>query len=300
MAKSLEESKKILADNFAKLQKVYMDKYKKEFLKSEDFKMFFPCREEFDKIIEWNNNASFRDDLVDITGFYELCLGCSGNADIIVLGANPGAGDFDIPKKEKEFTDFFQEMEQRKEAEKKGLFYPFYSIEAMRKRFWFPARLIFGIGARSKFPSDNAEKNGILSKFISTIDEATQYADRICSIELVPYHTVDFKHGQKLIEKFGLIERVLAPVRNAMSNRKIILLPYGTTRDAWFQYLPELKNYEFAYTTHKGLNDKNAEQGGSLNIDKLRLWKNIDKPRTADENCAAIFDRLKELWLEKI
>ncbi|MBO7329238.1 MAG: hypothetical protein J6W00_10765 [Lentisphaeria bacterium] len=304
---SLEESKRILQQNFDKLQKEYRRKFNIDFIGSEDFKLFFPSKDEFDKIVTWNNNVKDRNDLIDITGFYELCLGSPENADIIVLGENPGAGGFDRLKSDQEFEELFEEMSLRKDAESQGCFFPLYNESAMKFRPWFPARLIFGIGVIDngngiKLPDENRnEKRGILSKFIRRTAEASKFAKKICSIELVPYHTADFAHGENLIPVFGMEERVLTPVRNAMKKGKIILFPYSSAyKDVWVKYIPELKNYDFAYTTHRLEGKKTAEAVGSMRIDKLRHVKNIKKERAANENCDAIFKRLEELGWVKI
>ena len=298
---SLEESKRILQRNFDKLQEKYRNKFKIDFIGSEDFKLFFPSKDEFEKIVTWNNNVKDRSDLIDITGFYELCLGNPENADIIVLGKNPGAGGFDRLKSDQEFEELFEEMSLRKDIESKGCFFPLYNEDAMGFRPWFPGRLIFGIGVTRRLPDENRdEKRGILSKFIRRTAEASKFANKICSIDLVPYHTADFEHGENLIQVFGMVEQVLTPVRNAMKKRKIILFPYSTTYDKWVKYIPELENYDFAYTTHRLEGQSVADSHGSMHIDRLRHVKNIKKERAANENCDAIFKRLKELGWEKI
>ena len=298
---SVEESKKIIYENFKKLQTAYRAKYKKDFLESEDFKMFFSSKDAYEKIIEWNKKAENRNDLIDITGFYELCLGNPENADIVILGKNPGAGQFDRLKNDSELVELFREMDLRKIS--KDRFFPLHSFEAMMYRPWFPVRLIFGKHS-DNLPDDEEGKNGILSKFINSVHDACKYAGRICSLELVPYHTATFEAGEHLIEIFGMVQQVLEPVRNAMAKEKIILIPYSSTVDKWCRYLPELKRYKYTYTTHRNMEQqiegKNADPWGSLNIDKLRHVGNIKTPRTADENCDALFERLIELGWEKI
>ena len=298
---SVEESKKIINENFKKLQTAYRAEYKKDFLESEDFKMFFSSKDAFEKIIAWNKKAENRDDLIDITGFYELCLGNPENADIVILGKNPGAGQLDRLKNDSELVELFREMNLRKIS--KDRFFPLHSFEAMMYRPWFPARLIFGKHSKN-LPDDEEGKNGILSKFINSVHDACKYAGRICSLELVPYHTANFDAGERLIEIFGMVSQVLEPVRNAMAKEKIILIPYSTAVDDWCRYLPELKRYKYTYTTHRSMKQqiegKKADPWGSLNIDKLRHVGKIKKPRTADENCDALFERLIELGWEKI
>jgi hypothetical protein len=123
-------------------------------------------------------------------------LGNPENADIVILGKNPGAGQFDRLKNDSELVELFREMDLRKIS--KDRFFTLHSFEAMMYRPWFPVRLIFGKHS-DNLPDDEEGKNGILSKFINSVHDACKYAGRICSLELVPYHTATFEAGKHLI-----------------------------------------------------------------------------------------------------
>ncbi len=303
----LETRRKIILENFDKFQKAYKARYGKEFRGSDDQAMFFRNDDDLGKILDLIKKAEKRSQLIDLVNFYELYLGNPESADIIVLGKNPGAEGIDTPKTDKNIEDLLVEMELRKECKKKGLFFPLYSLESMKKRPWFPSRLIFGNikfvgkGKDKKYilPPESDPKEGILSKFIETREDACKYADKICSLDLVPYHTVDFAYGQDLVREFGIDKTLREYIKNAMDHGKVILAPYSTTlRDYWCKMFPDLPWREsYVYTTHVALGQKNAPQNGNSSINNLRHSSKVleKKPRKADENCEPLFDQLKKL-----
>ena len=258
------------------------------------------------RIFQLINDAEDRSQLIDPVNFYELCLGNPENADILILGNNPGAKGIDTPKTPAKIKALLIELEQRKDCRDRGLFFPLSSPDALMQRPWFPVRLIFGRAFRV-FPRNNNEpRNGILSRFINQITDACQYADKICSLDLVPYHTVDFAYGQNLVRKFGRDMILRTYIRNAMAQGKIILALYGSALDNWCKSFPDLKleQYPYVYTTHRSLADEKAgkgtEQSGSMHIDRLRHYSKIGTTRTPDENCEPLFNRLVELGWTRI
>jgi hypothetical protein len=68
----------------------------------------------------------------------------------------------------------------------------------------------------------------------------------------------------------------------------------------WIKNVKSLENYEFFYTTHFRYGQTEPAQDGNMNIAALRHYSKIGSPRTADENCDALFERLVELGWEKI
>lgn len=304
-------SKKIILDNFEKFKKAYKARYEKEFLGSDDQTMFFRNNDDLNRILYLIDHARNRQQLIDPVNFYELCLGNPETADIIILGKNPGAGGIDTPKTDKEMQELLDELEQRKDCIKKNQFFPLSTLEGMETRPWFPSRLIFGHirkeNGRDILPPESCPKEGILSKFIKTSEDACHYADRICSLDLVPYHTVDFTYGEDLIREFGIDKTSKSYIKNAMDNKKIILVPCSSTLyDVWCKFFPDLpwKTYPYVFTSHKSLANQLAGQktsrDGSLNINKLRHYSKIRLPRTPDENCEPLFKRLVELGWKRI
>ena len=308
MVKTLEESKRILQHNFETFREAYRKKHDADFLGSDDLTMFFRNTDDLEKIIRLNQDAKKREQLIDLTNFYELCLGNPEKADVIILGKNPGAEGLDNCKTADDMKRLLDELELRKE--KRSCFFPLASFEAMVLRPWFPNRLIFGHIRRENrkeiLAPESDLKEGILSRFITVRKDACRYAERICSLDIVPYHTSDFTFGKQLVREFGIDDILAQYLRNAMKNGKIILAPYSSTFDIWNRFLKkkdgwkDFKDYEYSYTTHLRYGQKNAAQDGNMNIAALRHYSKINTPRTADENCDAIFNRLEELGWERI
>lgn len=301
---TINQSRQIILKNFDNFKNAYRDRYGTEFLGSADQKMFFRNNDDLKEILASINNATDRSQLIDPINFYELCLGNSETADVLILGKNPGAEGIDRLKTPEEITGLLVELEQRKQY--RDQFFPLSTLEAMRQRPWFPVRLIFGRAFQS-FPQGNdVPRNGILSRFINDITDARFYADKICSLDLVPYHTVDFAYGQDLVGRFGIDTTLREYIKNAMDQGKIILAPYSTTFDEWCKFIPDLpwRTYPYVYTTHKSLSDqqtgRRVEFQGSMRIDRLRHYSRIRTARTPDENCEPLFDRLVELGWTRI
>lgn len=270
----LEECK-IIRENFEKFQGAYKERYKKEFLGSDDVKYFFR-KEDLERIKEWNKKASNVDDLIDLCAFYELILGNPSKADVVILGNNPGAKG--IYKKISSFKEIFIEMENRKKN--KDLFYPMSSVDVMKNRPWFPNRLIYGVGGSTW--QDRDRRDGILYPFMQKgkLDSLCQYADRIATVELVPYHTKTFAAGQDFLDAFDLFDP--APVIQAMNNKAIIIALFRNTAERWCQKWSEyrkkhpevkdLERYPYFYVNHKKEGNDRAEANASLSRQTLRRF----------------------------
>ena len=266
---SVEESKKIINENFKKLQTAYRAEYKKDFLESEDFKMFFR-KEDLDKILEWNKNASSKDDLIDLCSFYELKIGNPETADLVILGNNPGAkGEFEEILN---FERLFAEMEERKINQ--NIFYPMSSLEAMELRPWFPNRLIYGVGGTTW--KNRQEKNGVLYPFMENKNIASlcKYAKKIATLEMVPYHTKTFASGESFLDSFDLFDP--APIEKAMKNGAVIIALFRNSAERWSSRVPELQAYPYFYVNHKKEVNNRAEANASLSKQSLRRYSEFD------------------------
>ena len=266
---SLEESKKIINENFKKLQTAYRAKYKKDFLKSEDFKMFFR-KEDLDKILGWNKNASSKDDLIDLCSFYELKIGNPETADLVILGNNPGSkGEF---KEILNFEGLFAEMEERKVNQ--NIFYPISSPEAMQLRPWFPNRLIYGVGGTTW--KNRQEKNGVLYPFMENKNIASlcKYAKKTATLEMVPYHTKTFASGESFLDYFDLFDP--APIEKAMKNGAVIIALFRNAAVRWSSRVPKLQTYPYFYVNHKKEVNDHAEANASLSKQSLRRYSEFD------------------------
>ena len=272
---SLEECKTIILENFENFQKAYNDRYKKEFLGSDDVKWFFR-KEDLEKIKEWNKKASNVDDLIDLCAFYELILGNPSKADVVILGNNPGAKG--IFEKISSFEKIFEEMADRKTN--KDCFYPMSSVNAIQNRPWFPNRLIYGVGSDKWKKRD--EKDGILYPFMQNGDLSSlcQYAATIATVELVPYHTKTFAAGENFLDAFDLFDP--SPVIQAMNNNAVIIALFRNTAERWCKKWSEyrkkhpevkdLKQYRRFYVNHKREGNDRSEANASLSRQSLRRY----------------------------
>ena len=289
----LAACREVIQKNFELFLKTYQKKFGKEFASSEDVTMFYREAADIEKVQLWNEEAASRNVLIDPCAFNEMILGNDEDPDIVILGKNPGAAGIDFIKEEDFFNDCFDELEQRKKVQEKKLFYPLVSKEVMEKLPWFSNRLIFGSVSDSNAPA------GILSRFVSgkKIKEvcAEKFAGRIVSLELVPYHTVRFQGGKKLLRQFGVVDKVKAVVEKAIRRKAVILCPYFGAVKMWLEHVKALENYEFFYTTHFRYGQTDAAQDGNMNIAALRHYSKIGTPRSEEENCDAVFKRLEEL-----
>ena len=223
----LDTCKAIIADNFRNLQTEYQNQHEgRDFIASPDVEMFFR-KADLDTIREWNEKASDTDDLIDLCAFYELTLGNPSKADVVILGNNPGAKG--VFERITSFEQIFKEMEERKNTQ--DLFYPMSSVNAMKVRPWFPNRLIYGVGSDKWKKRD--KKDGILYPFMQNEDLSSlcQYADRIATVELVPYHTKTFAAGERFLDEFDLFDPT--PVIQAMKNNAVIIALYRNAATRW-------------------------------------------------------------------
>ena len=271
----LETCRKIIEDNFEQLKKEYREKYHEEFLKSRDVEMFFR-RVDLDKIREWNENASSKDDLIDLCAFYELSLGNPSNADVVILGNNPGAKG--VFERIRSFENIFIQMEDRKKN--RNVFYPMISVDAMKHLPWFPNRLIYGVGGSSW--TKREKKDGILYPFLQNgdLNSLCQYAERIATVELVPYHTKTFAAGERFLNEFDLFDPT--PVIQAMKNNAVIIALFRNAAerwcDKWREYrkmhpeVLDLERYSLFYVNHKKEENSRAEANASLSKQSLRRY----------------------------
>ena len=295
---ALEEIKGIIQKNFELFRNEYRKRFGQDFERSEDVGMFYRNLSDIEAVLLWNKEAKSKNMLIDTCAFNEMILGNEENPDIVILGKNPGASGIDLPKSKSFFEDIFNQLDLRKNAQKHGIFYPLLSKTIMEALPWFSNRLIYGSTADTKTPA------GILSKFVSGQNIKQQcsekFAQKIVSLELVPYHTLRFKDGNKLISKFSAVEKVKKIVEKAIQRKAVILCPYFGALNMWLKNVKSLENYEFFYTTHFRYGQTKPAQDGNMNIEALRHYSKIGSPRTADENCDALFERLIELGWEKI
>ena len=122
----------------------------------------------------------------------------------------------------------------------------------------------------------------------------------IASVELVPYHTVNFSDNIRLQNTFGVVNEVRPIVEGAVKRGAVILCPYYGAVDMWLNAVEKLNGYPFFYTTHVALGLTNAPQNGNLSINNLRHYSKIGSARTPDENCEPLFERLEKLGWKRI
>ena len=280
------------------IKKEYSDKYHKEFLKSGDVEMFFR-RVDLDKIREWNENASSKDDLIDLCAFYELTLGNSSKDDVVILGNNPGAKG--VFERITSFEQIFKEMEERKNTQ--DLFYPMSSVNAMKVRPWFPNRLIYGVGGSSW--TKRNRKDGILYPFMQNgdLNLLCQYADRIATVELVPYHTKTFAAGENFLDQFDLFDPT--PVIQAMKNNAVIIALFRNAAerwcDKWREYrkknpeVQDLEQYSHFYVNHRREENSRAEANASLSRQTLRRYSEFQASIKKVEELYPDYDAYSEI-----
>ena len=208
---------------------------------------------------------------------------------------------FDILK-EKNILDRFSEMKARKHFAATKVFYPLSSEKVMKDLPWFANRLIFGVGNGNPNKWNLQKAQGILSRFIGGDLQivCSEYANRIASVELVPYHTRNFGNAARLQKQFGVVSEVRKIVKEAIKRNAVILCPYYGAVDMWLKNVQELDGYDYFYTTHTRYGEKNEPYpDGSLNINRLRHYSKIKSTREQNENCEPLFQRLVKLgWKE--
>jgi len=296
-SQKLDDLKQTIIDNWNLFLKEYQSQFKRGF-DHFDGEMLLRNREPADiaAVQKWGADASSSYQLIDPCAFNEMILGNDRDPDIVILGKNPGAGGIDRKKTSDYFKDVFKQLVARKQARQDKIFYPLLSKETMEDLPWFPNRLFFGSKSDQVYPC------GILSKFIDEQKQACSQniAKKIVSLELVPYHTVRFQNGNKLIRKFGVLDQVKGIVENAVDRKAVILCPYFGAVEMWLDAVEKLKEYPFFYTTHVALGKNDPPQDGNLNINNLRHYSKIRTTRTPDETCEPLFDRLVELGWKRI
>lgn len=281
----------ILRRNFDLFRKVYEDIYHCDFgSRPEHVQMFYRNREDIQAVQQWNSNEVHGvGALIDPCAFNEAFLGNTVDPDILILGKNPGADGIDAILTEDMLQHRFSEMDDRLQCKKNLIFYPLWNTMVMNDLPWFANRLIFGLGSNSAANWKKQGQNGILSRFIGgNPANACNYAGRIASVELVPYHTGNFAKKAKLQKKFGVFGDVSKIVKRAMGRGAIILCPYYGAVNMWTSGIDGLLEYQYAFTSTGAIN-------GWMHIESLRRFDRFATPREADENCDTLFARLEQL-----
>ena len=300
---NLQKCKTIIQENFEKFQKVYKAENEKgiEFCDSNDVTMFYRNVADIAKVQEWNSDAKKVDVLIDLCAFNEAFLGNIDDPDLLILGKNPGAKDIDKELTEEALKKRIAEIKDRRICAEKKCFYPLSSVAVMWHLPWFANRLIFGVGNGDPTTGNLQSAQGILSRFIGdNLQKACDYASRIASVELVPYHTKNFGDNAKLRKKFGVVEEVKPIVKKAIERGAVILCPYYGAVKMWLKNVPALAGHKYFYTTDE--RDIKPFPPGSLNINRLRHYSKVleKKPREEGENCEPLFNCLVELGWKRI
>ena len=296
----LETSRKIIQENFKKFQETYKAEKGIEFRDSDDVTTFYRNKADIAEVQKWNEEARTVDALIDPCAFNEAFLGNIVDPDLLILGKNPGAKDIDKELTEEALKKRIDEIKARRTCAEQKRFYPLSSVDAIHDLPWFPNRLIFGVGSDKWKKRDGHD--GILYPFMQNgkLSSLCQYAERIASVELVPYHTINFRDNTRLQNEFGVVEEVKPIVKKAIERGAVILCPYYGAVDMWLDAVEKLRGYPFFYATHVKLGQKDAPQNGNLNINHLRHYSMIELPRTEDETCEPLFDQLVKLGWTRI